>query len=173
MTKQKIDMEKIHKESKSKVITIILVISLFCVLSLLLLIIFEDRLFFGQNNSKNASITNLSYDEIAGVYIKSGSTLPDSGTVDENGDEVYDYVKLTINKDGTAKYESLGTKRSGEIAQGPFVVGKGIFYVVNSKCQDMVILGEECVYPNCSHVIELTYKDGKFITDSNEELIKQ
>ena len=149
--KEKLDMEAIHRESKSKVMTILLGIALFCILSLFLLIIIEDRLFIKHMiyNFNNDVTTNISYEKIAGVYVNKEAVFPEDGQFHEDGGEYYDYQRLTINSDGTARYEDMGSHRSGYNSEGPIFFGKDKLYLVNNNCQEMHINGDKCEQPNC------------------------
>ena len=133
---------------------------------------------FARNNRKDedkkeeVKVISVDYSNIAGVYVSKDAILPEDGKKHEDGTEMYDYKRLTINKDGTAKYEEMMSRAGSFTSEGPVYVGKDKLYLVNDKCKEMVITGDFCSWPNCTNAYTFNYQNGK-ITIDDIELIKK
>jgi len=134
---------------------------------------------FAKNNRKDEpkdkeeiKEVSVDYTKIAGVYVSKDAILPEDGKKNEDGETIYDYRRLTININGTAKYEGMVSNAGSFITEGNLYVGKDKLYLVNKDCQEMVIVGDSCSWPNCSHAVEFNYVNGK-ITLDNLEFIKK
>ena len=115
---------------------------------------------------------NVSYKELVGVYVDKDAVFEEDGKKDENGTVIYGYKRLTINEDGTAKFEDKASNSGSYEGEGPLLLGKDKMYILNEECQEMVVVGNSCSWPNCTNLYEFTYKDGKIFIE-NIELIKK
>ena len=134
---------------------------------------------FARNNRKDedkkeeVKVISVDYSKIAGAYVSKDAILPEDGKKGEDGEVIFDYHRLTINVDGTAKYEHQVSNAGSADAQGNLYVGKDKLYLVNKDCQKMVIVGNSCSWPNCDPAMEFDYKDGKITIDDYVEFIKK
>ena len=179
--KKEVKVEKTRRSTKSKVITMMLCVALFCVFSMLGFVIFGGDLLFNNDNktclidnskTDEKEITNqVSYKLLAGTYINKGAVLPEDGKKHEDGTDFYDYFKLVINENGTATFNNMGSHRGGYEAKGKLLMGINELVLINDNCQEMVVSADKCTWPNCENIIKFDYKDGKIYF--GEELIKK
>ena len=175
--KEEVTVEKPRRSTKSKVITVMLCVALFCVLSMLGFVIFAGDLLFNNNekckieNSTTEITDKISYKSLAGTYINKDAVLPEDGKKHEDGTDFYDYFKLVIDENGTATFNNMGSHRGGYEAKGKLLIGINELVLINDNCQEMVVSTDKCTWPNCENIIRFDYKDGKIYF--GEELIKK
>lgn len=102
-------------------------------------------------------------------------TCPKTNTIDEligswNYEETFKSgeidctatIKLELKEDGTFNYENGSTCSGGTNAQGKYSIFKNKLYLNNESCKPVADISNEanqCIYPNCQSLIELTVED--------------
>ena len=98
-----------------------------------------------NNDIENNSITlNEEIKKIAGKYEYDGKT-PGSY-----------YYKLELLENGTYTYSYGMHNGGGYNAKGNYALSNNKIYLFNDNC-NIAVMGNECVYPNCEKIIELSY----------------
>ncbi len=162
-----------EENRKVKTLSLMLVLTLICLFFVLIYGVIYSFNHKDEKCDKNESTSAVTYETIKGVYVNNGAVLPEEGKKDEYGADASDYKRLTINEGGTAKFEDYMYHGSGYNAQGKLLFGKDKLYLINDLCNEMVDTGGAgCEWPNCTHIYEFDYKDGK-ITYGDLELIKK
>lgn len=76
--------------------------------------------------------------------------------------------------DSTANYKKVFKSGSGESGNGKIAISNDKIYLLNDTCTVPVIVGDECLYPNCQPLIEFKYTDDKItIVNDIVDLIKK
>ncbi|MBR3363222.1 MAG: hypothetical protein IKG40_04825 [Bacilli bacterium] len=80
------------------------------------------------------------------------------------------FATLEIKSDGTGEYNGGVQCGSGEVAKGKLAMSADKIYLFNDNCKEAIVSGNECIYPNCTHIVIFDYKDGKLtIAVQNDE----
>lgn len=71
------------------------------------------------------------------------------------------FATLEIKADGTGEYNGGVQCGSGEVAKGKLAISDDKIYLLNDNCKEAIVSGNECIYPNCTHIVTFDYKNGK------------
>ena len=104
-----------------------------------------------KNEKSNTSTNPLS--ALVGKYAYSGNPKTEN--------ECGVFATLEIKADGTGEYNGGVQCGSGEVAKGKLAISDDKIYLFNDNCKEAIVSGNECIYPNCTHIVTFDYKDGK------------